>query len=80
MTGRDLKMARGKLVGTGRGAVKTMAARLDTPYRTYQGWEASKGMIPGVAGVAVESLIKLAEIDQAVDEMEAEEAEESKEV
>ena len=49
MTGRDLQMARGKLVGNRRGAVKLMAEKLETPYRTYQGWEASKGLIPGVS-------------------------------
>lgn len=66
MTGRDLKVARGRLVGGGRGAVKTMAGKLETPYRTYQGWEACKGSIPGVASVAVKALMLLAEIDAAV--------------
>lgn len=47
-----------------------MAAKLDTPYRTYQGWEAAKGLIPGIAGVAVKALIKLYEIDQGVAEMD----------
>ena len=63
MTGRDLQIARGKLVGGGRGAVKTMAEKLETPYRTYQGWEARKGLIPGVASVAVKALLLLTEID-----------------
>ena len=72
MTGRDLQMARGKLVGTGRGAVKRMAEKLETPYRTYQGWEASKGVIPGVAAVAVKALVTLAEIDLEDTEVEAE--------
>lgn len=66
MTGRDLKSARGKLVGHHYGAVKIMAAKLETPYRTYQGWEASKGSIPGISAVAVRALLLLAEIDQAV--------------
>lgn len=59
MTGRDLIAARGKLVGTGYGSVRAMARRLGTPYRTYQGWEARKGSLPGVVGVAVESLLEL---------------------
>lgn len=59
MTGRDLKNARGKLTGTGRGAVKTMAQKLETPYRTYQGWEAKAGQIPGIASVAVTGLLAL---------------------
>lgn len=59
MTGRDLKNARGKLTGTGRGAVKTLAQKLETPYRTYQGWEAKSGQIPGIASVAVTALLTL---------------------
>jgi hypothetical protein len=70
MTGRDLRAARGKLVGNGRGAVKLMAEKLETPYRTYQGWEARKGLIPGVAGVAVKALIKLSDADQELAEFE----------
>lgn len=62
MTGRDLRVAREKLVGSSRGAVKTMAEKLETPYRTYQGWEGRKGLIPGVASVAVKALMLLAEI------------------
>jgi hypothetical protein len=73
MTGRDLQMARGKLVGNRRGAVKLMAEKLETPYRTYQGWEASKGLIPGVAAVAVKALSTLAEIGQEVERRSAEE-------
>lgn len=72
MTGRDLQMARGKLVGNRRGAVKLMAEKLETPYRTYQGWEGAKGVIPGVAAVAVKALVKLAEIDLEDTEVEAE--------
>jgi len=64
MIGRDLKAARMKLVGDHRGAVKTMAEKLETPYRTYPSWEARKGSIPGVAAVAVKGLLKLLEIDQ----------------
>ena len=59
MTGRDLKNARAKLTGTGRGAVKTMAQKLETPYRTYQGWEGNPGQIPGIASVAVTALLTL---------------------
>lgn len=59
MTGRDLKSARAKLTGTGRGAVKTMAQKLETPYRTYQGWEGNQGQIPGIASVAVNALLTL---------------------
>lgn len=33
-----------------------MAKLLDTPYRTYQDWEADKARIPGVVGVAVRLL------------------------
>lgn len=64
MTGRDLKAARIKLVGDKRGAVKTMADKLETAKRTYQGWEARKGSIPGIASVAVKGLIKLNQIAQ----------------
>lgn len=64
MTGRDLKAARIKLVGDRRGAVKTMSEKLETPYRTYQAWEALTGAIPGVAGAAVKALLKLFENDQ----------------
>lgn len=60
MTGRDLKIARGKLTGTGRGAVKIMAQKLETPYRTYQGWEAKAGQIPGIASVAISALLAAA--------------------
>lgn len=63
MIGRDLIAARVKLVGDHRGAVRTMAEKLETPKRTYQGWEARKGGIPGAAGIAVSSLLQLAEID-----------------
>ena len=59
MTGKDLKIARAKLAGTGRGSVKTMARKLETPYRTYQGWEANKGQIPGIASVAITALLTL---------------------
>lgn len=62
MTGKDLKIARAKLTGTGRGAVKTMAQKLETPYRTYQGWEARKGQIPGVVSVGIKALLSLAEL------------------
>ena len=58
MTGRDLKAARIKLFGDGRGAIKKMAQTLETAYRTYQGWEARIGSIPGVASVAVKGLLK----------------------
>jgi|GEM_PF-2873003 len=64
MTGRDLKAIRIKLVGDARGAVKLMANKLETPYRTYQDWEAHSGSIPGVASVAIKSLEKLAQITQ----------------
>lgn len=63
MTGRDLRAARLKLVGDRRGSVVTMSAKLETAYRTYQGWEARKGAIPGVAGVAVKGLLLIAEIE-----------------
>ena len=63
MTGRDLVAARGKLVGTGRGAVKLMANKLETPYSTYQKWEARPGLIPCIAAVAVSALLALAEIE-----------------
>ena len=59
MTGKDLKIARGKLTATGRGSIKSMAQKLETPYRTYQGWEARKGQIPGIASVAVTALLTL---------------------
>ena len=59
MTGKDLKIARGKLTGTGRGSVKLMAQKLETPYRTYQGWEANPNQIPGIASVAVTALLAL---------------------
>lgn len=62
MTGKDLIIARGKLTGTGRGAVKIMACKLETPYRTYQGWEARSDQIPGIVSVAVNGLLNLAEI------------------
>ena len=64
MTGRDLKAARTKLVGDHRGAVKTMAQKLETAKRTYLDWEARTGSIPGVASVAVTSLIKLTEMTE----------------
>lgn len=64
MIGRDLKAARLKLVGDHRGAIKTMAEKLETPYRTYQSWEALKSNIPGAASVAVKGLLKLLEIEQ----------------
>ena len=60
MTGKDLKIARAKLTGSSRGSVKTMAQKLETPYRTYQGWEARKGQIPGIVSVAISALLKLA--------------------
>ena len=62
MIGGELRVIRARLVGDGHGAIKSMAARLETPYRTYQGWEARKGAIPGVAGVAVRALLRLEEI------------------
>jgi hypothetical protein len=62
MTGRDLKAARIKLVGDGHRAVKGMAEKLETAKRTYQGREARKGSIPGVASAAVKGLLKLDEI------------------
>jgi len=61
MTGRDLRAARTRLTGDGYGAIKLMAQKLETPYRTYQSWEARAGSIPGVAGVAVKGLLKEAE-------------------
>lgn len=64
MTGRDLKALRVKLVGDSRGAVRTMAEKLETPKRTYLNWEAQQGSIPGVAGVAVQALVRLSEIDE----------------
>ena len=63
VTGRDLKAARIKLAGDGHGSVKTMAAKLETAKRTYQGWEARPGSVPGVASVAVKALLKLVEIN-----------------
>ncbi|WP_321367549.1 hypothetical protein [uncultured Desulfuromusa sp.] len=65
MTGRDLKAIRIKLVGDKRGAVKKMAAKLETAYRTYQSWEARKGSIPGVASVAVKGLEYMADLGRA---------------
>lgn len=64
MVGRDLKAIRIKLVGDTRGSVKLMANKLETPYRTYQDWEARQGSIPGVAAVAINSLKRLAEKSQ----------------
>ncbi|WP_321532255.1 hypothetical protein [uncultured Desulfuromonas sp.] len=64
MTGRDLKAWRVKLVGDNRGAVRTMAEKLETPKRTYLNWEAQRGSIPGVAGVAIQALVRLSEIDE----------------
>ena len=69
MTGRDLRAARTKLVGDHRGAVKNMAQKLETPKRTYQGWEARKGVVPGATSVAVKLLLRLAEIDAAFNEL-----------
>lgn len=60
MTGKDLIIARSKLTSPGRGRVQAMADKLETPKRTYQGWEARKGQIPGIASVAVSALLKLA--------------------
>jgi hypothetical protein len=65
MTGRDLKAARIKLEGDGHRAVKRMAERLETAKRTYQGWEARKGSIPGVASVAVKGLLRLEDIAES---------------
>lgn len=62
MTGKDLKIARGKLVGTRRNAVQVMADKLETPKRTYQGWEARKGQIPGIVSVGIKALLNLAEL------------------
>lgn len=62
MTGRDLKAARIKMVGDGHRAVKRMAEKLETAKRTYQGWEARKGSIPGVVSVAVKGLLKLEDL------------------
>ena len=67
MTGRDLTAARIKLVGDHRGAVKSMAQKLETPKRTYQGWEARKGSVPGVVSTAINALLLIAEIDAAVE-------------
>jgi hypothetical protein len=60
--GSELRVIRARLVGGGHGAIKVMAARLETPYRTYQGWEAKKGAIPGAAAVAVRALLRLQEL------------------
>ena len=65
MTGRDLKAARIKLVGDHRGAVKTMAQKLETAKRTYLDWEAKSGSVPGVVSVAVKSLLQLSEMAEA---------------
>lgn len=65
MTGRDLRASRVKLCGDRRGAVKRMAERLETPTRTYQRWEARKGLIPGIASVAVKGILELQEISLA---------------
>ena len=62
MTGRDLKANRIKLVGDGYGMVKKMADKLETPKRTYQGYEARSGSVPGAVAVAVTCLLQLAEI------------------
>ncbi len=63
MTGRDLKAIRIKLLGDRHGAIKRKASKLETPYRTYQSWEAQKGSIPGVASVAVRGVERLTEIE-----------------
>lgn len=49
MTANELKTARLAL-GLNRAE---LARQLDTPYRTYQDWEAGISPVPGVAGVAV---------------------------
>ncbi len=68
MTGRDLKATRIKLEGDGHKSVKRMAEKLETPKRTYQDWEARKGVVPGVVCVAVKTLLLIAEIEAAVEE------------
>lgn len=52
MTTDELKNAR-KTLKMNQAA---MAVLLDTPYRTYQDWEAGKARIPGVVGVAMRLL------------------------
>lgn len=64
MNGGDLKTIRIKLTGDSRGSIKTMAQKLETPYRTYQDWEARKGAIPGVVSVAIKALKKLDDIER----------------
>lgn len=49
MTGESLKNARMTL-GL---SVSELARQLDTPYRTYQDWEAGRNRIPGITKVAV---------------------------
>lgn len=65
MTGRDLKANRIKLTGDGHGDEKRMAEKLELAKRTYQGYEARKGSVPGPVSVAVKGLVKLAEINAA---------------
>lgn len=49
MTNEDLKQAR-LTMGLN---IKQMAARLQTPYRTYQDWELGNRRIPGIVNVTI---------------------------